>query len=291
MNAQIAPAAGGGHNWQPMAFNSKTGLVYIPAREEGMFYGQPAKWDFIDDSRTWNTASQYNPAIKSHLDSMAGRNFGKLIAWDPIKQKEVWSVWQKSSWNAGVLSTDELVFQGNAEGYFSAYDAANGKKVWSYPLESGIIASPITYKIDGKQYISILVGWGGVLGLHKAFSVAEKNNSGTLYTFALGRDAPIPKFPDVPEKVLVNLDFQATNEQINHGASLFGQYCGKCHGGGIIPDLKYSSPEIFSSFQEIVGEGISLGLGMPNFGDRLSKGDISDIKNYILSEAKSGVTG
>ena len=285
MNSQISPAAGGGHNWQPMAFNPKTGLVYIPAREEGMFYGQPKNWEYLNDSRTWNTATGYDSDNKTYEDSLAGRNFGKLIAWNPVKQKEEWSVWQKSSWNAGVLTTDDLVFQGNAEGVFSAFDASTGDKVWSYPLETGIVASPITYEVDGVQYVSILVGWGGVMGIWSKFT--EQINPGTLYTFALGKHESIPDFPDVPEKLLVKLDFQATQEQINNGGKLFGQYCGKCHGGGIIPDLTYSRTEIFESFQQIVGEGILLGLGMPNYGDRLKENEINDIKNYILSQAKS----
>ncbi|MDH3245750.1 MAG: PQQ-dependent dehydrogenase, methanol/ethanol family [Saprospiraceae bacterium] len=285
MNVQISPHAAGGHNWQPMAFNSKTGLVYIPARENGIFHGQPKNWEFIDDARTWNTASAFNPDNKTLEDSLASRNFGKLIAWNPITQKEAWSVWQKSSWNAGVLTTDDLVFQGNAEGEFCAYDAAMGDKLWSYSLETGIVASPITYEVDGVQYVSILVGWGGVMGIWSKFT--KQINPGTLYTFALGKNESIPVFLDVPEKLLVNLDFQASEEQINNGGMLFGQYCGKCHGGGIIPDLTYSRPEIFETFHQIVGEGVLLGLGMPNFGDRLSKNDIGDIKSFLLSQAKS----
>lgn len=284
MNAQIAPSPGGGHNWQPMAYNSKTGLVYIPAREEGSFYGQPKQWEYIDDARTWNTASEYNPDNTTHVDSLAGRNFGKLIAWDPIQQKEVWSVWQKSSWNAGVLTTDELVFQGNAEGEFSAYDAHTGEKRWSYPLETGIVASPITYEVDGVQYVSILVGWGGVMGIWTTFT--EQMNPGTLYTFALGKNESIPDFPKAPKKVLIDLDAQATPAQIQKGGALFGQYCGKCHGGGIIPDLTYSTPETFESFQQIVGEGMLLALGMPNFEGRLSEEDITAIKSFILTQAK-----
>jgi len=287
MNSQISPSAGGGHNWQPMAFNSKTGLVYIPARVDGMFFGQPKNWEYVNDSRTWNTGSGFNPDIKTHEDSLAGRNFGKLIAWNPITQKEEWSVRQKSSWNAGVLTTDDLVFQGNAEGEFSAYDASTGDKLWSYPLETGIVASPITYEVDGVQYVSILVGWGGVLGLWSKFT--KQINPGTLYTFALGKNKSIPDFPVVPEKSLVNLDFKATQKQINNGAKLFGRYCGQCHGGGIIPDLTYSSPEIFKSFHQVVGDGVLLGLGMPKFGDRLTESDIEDVKNYILSEAKTKV--
>ncbi len=289
MNAQIAPSAGGGHNWQPMAFNKKTGLVYIPAREEGMFFGQPKNWEHNNDPRSWNTASGFNPENNTHQDSMAGRSFGKLIAWNPISQKEEWSVWQKSSWNAGVLSTQDLVFQGNAEGEFNAYDTSTGKKLWTYPLHTGIIASPITYEIDGEQYVSILVGWGGVMGLWMKFT--EQINQGTLYTFALGGTEDRPKFPKQPKRELIGLEFEATPEQIDNGGQLFAKYCNQCHKGkifpgGSIPDLTYSPPEIFSAFQQIVAEGTLLSLGMPKFNDRLSTQDIHDIKHYILSEAK-----
>ena len=285
MNAEISPAAGGGHNWQPMAYNSKTGLVYIPAREDGMFYGQPANWTYNSDARAWNTATDFNPEIKVYNDSMAGRNFGKLIAWDPIHQKEKWSVWQKSSWNAGVLTTNELVFQGNAEGEFSAYDAETGDQVWSYNLKTGIVAAPITYEVDGEQYVSVLVGWGGVLGLWTKFT--EQINPGTLYTFALGKNEKMPDFPQAPKKELVALAFEATKDEIANGGTLFARYCAKCHGGGIIPDLTYSSTEVFSTFHQIVGEGTLLGLGMPNFGDRMSSEEIDNIKVFILNQARS----
>lgn len=266
-----------------MKINSKTGLVYIPAREEGMFYGQPKNWKYRNDSKTWNTATEYNSDNKTHEDSLAGRNFGKLIAWNPIEQKEEWSVWQKSSWNAGVLTTDELVFQGNAEGEFSAYNAVTGDKLWSFPLETGIISSPVTYEVDGIQYVSILVGWGGVMGIWTKFT--EQINPGTLYTFALGKKEPMPKFSKVETKTLINLEFDATQNQVDNGGKLFGQYCANCHGGGIIPDLTYSRPETFETFQQIVGKGILLGLGMPNFGDRLNEDEIDDIKYFILSQA------
>lgn len=284
MNAQISPNAGGGHNWQPMAYNSKTGLVYIPAREGGMFYGQPSNWEYADDSRSWNTGSDFNEKITIVEDSMSGRNFGKLIAWDPIQQKEVWSVWQKSSWNAGVLTTDDLVFQGNAEGEFSAFDALTGKVLWKYPLETGIIASPITYEIENVQYVSILVGWGGVMGIWSKYT--EQINPGTLYTFALGENEQLPEFAKVPEKKFIDLEIEASRDEIENGAILFNRYCGKCHGGGIIPDLKYSTEAVFASFQKIVSDGILLPLGMPKFEGRLNSSEIENIKNYILHSAK-----
>ncbi len=287
INAQLAPGPGGGHNWQPMAYNSKTGLVYIPAREDGSTFGQPQDWQFIDDARTFNTGRRFNPALDYRQDSLAARDFGKLIAWDPVAQKEIWSVWQKSSWNAGVLTTDELVFQGNAEGYFSAYDADTGEKLWSINLKTGIIAPPITYEVDGRQYVSILVGWGGFFGLFNKFT--EQINPGTLYTFALGGSEKLPDFPKQPKKELVNLDFEASDADIAEGRKLFEVYCERCHGGGVIPDLTYSSEEVFHSFQLIVGNGAYAALGMPGFGDRLSELEIQNIKRYILSEARSKI--
>lgn len=291
MNAQISPSASGGHNWQPMAFSPKTGLVYIPASEEGMFYGQPSNWEYFNDSRSWNMGIGFNPKSKTHIDSMAGRNFGKLIAWDPIAQKEKWNYWQKSSWNAGVLATNELIFQGNAEGEFVAFDAENGKNLWSFPLNSGIIAAPMTYAIDGKQYVSILVGWGGIRGLWSKFT--DQINPGTIYTFALGGKASPPQFPEQSKKKLVDIQFEATPQQLENGGPLFHRYCASCHqmilfpGGGSIPDLTYSTSGIFDTFHQIVGEGSLLSLGMPGFDDRLTKSDIDDIKNYILSVAQN----
>jgi len=284
INVLIAPGARGGHNWQPMAFNPNTGLVYIPAREDALWYGQEANWSFADDSRSWNTGTELNPDNKNKLDSAANNFYGKLIAWDPVHQKEVWHVNEASAWNSGVLSTGDLVFKGNGEGFLSAYDAKSGEELWSYDLKTGIVASPISYEIDGVQYISILVGWGGVVGLHVNYT--EQNNPGTLYTFALGTNNPFPDFPKVPEKQLIDLDYDASQEEIANGARLYDRYCSKCHGGGTIPDLKYSSKAVFNSFHSIVEEGAYLSLGMPSFKNRLTTEETEEVKNYILSEAK-----
>src|SRR5690606_28691099 len=115
INSVIAPHPIGGHNWHPMAYNKSTGVVYIPAQESSNMYGQQKDWEFVDDARTWNTATSYNPENPVHSDSLANQWNGKLIAWDPVNQKEVWSVNQKSFWNAGILTTEELVFQGAGE--------------------------------------------------------------------------------------------------------------------------------------------------------------------------------
>src|SRR5947209_15959006 len=92
--------------------------------------------------------------------------FGRLIAWDPVKQKEVWRVEHVSPWNGGTLTTaGNLVFQGTADGRFVAYNATSGAKLWESPVGTGVVAAAATYMIDDKQYVSIAVGWGGVFGL------------------------------------------------------------------------------------------------------------------------------
>ncbi|MCH6235838.1 PQQ-dependent dehydrogenase, methanol/ethanol family [Cognataquiflexum rubidum] len=288
INAVIAPSAIGGHNWQPMAFNPKTKLVYIPSRELSMMYGHEANWKFKDDPNSKNTGRGYDATKSVRQDSLAPAGHGKLIAWDPIEKKEVWQVKQPSPWNAGVLTTSELVFQGTAEGNFVAYDASSGEKVWETALNTGIIAAPITYLIDDVQYVSIAVGWGGVLGLWSKY--AKQINPGTIYTFALGKNESIPSYPDKPEPKLISLSFEASEGEIKNGDTLFKRYCASCHnlnGGGVIPDLTFSSPETFAAFKNIVLEGQYLGKGMPKFKDRLSEQDVEDVLHYILSIANN----
>ena len=98
-----------------------------------------------------------------------------------------------SPWNGGTLATaGDLVFQGTADGRLVAYDATSGEKLWDAPLGSGVVAAPMTYEIDGKQYVSIAVGWGGVFGQSQRST--DHASPGTVYTFAMGGDA---KFPEV----------------------------------------------------------------------------------------------
>ncbi len=287
VNAMIAPSAVGGHNWQPMAFNPKTKLVYIPSRESSMMYGQDKNWEFLNDSKTWNTGTGYDATKPVRQDSLAPDWYGKLIAWDPIERKEVWQVKQPSPWNAGVLTTSELVFQGTAEGNFVAYDASTGEKVWETPLNTGIIAAPITYLIDDVQYLSIAVGWGGVLGLWSKYT--KQINPGTIYTFALGKNESMPSYPDKPEPKLISQSFEASESELKNGNLVYDRYCNNCHkfgDGGVIPNLAYSTSETFNNFKLIVWDGEYLGKGMPKFKDRLSEQDVEDVKNYILSMSK-----
>lgn len=287
-NEQIYPGPFGGHNWQPMAFNPKTNLVYIPAREQSFMYGN--QQDFQYDKDHWSLGISSNPANPTNKDAKFAKSYGKLIAWDPVLNKEVWSKVEKTTWNSGVMTTSDLVFQGTAEGDFNAMDARTGKVIWTKNLGTGIVAPPITYLVDGVQYVTIAVGWGGVQG--QSSKNTEQINPGTIYTFAIGKNAAMPVFEKQPKKEYLTLPVEVTEAQVEKGDNLFGKYCSACHTlsagnpGGNIPNLTYTHPDIMGAFHQIVRDGIFLPKGMPKFGGRLSDEDISNIKGYILATAK-----
>lgn len=239
----------------------------------------------MDDGKTWNNGTGYNPDYHKKRDSLIGLEVAKLLAWDPINQKEVWNVRQSAAWNGGVVSTGELVFQGTGTGNINAYDAVNGKQLYTFPLQTGIVAPPITYMVIGVQYLPIVAGWGGGQATWKRFT--KHLNQGGIYTFKIGGKENKPDFPAKSPRELVSLEFDASAEQLDQGRQLFERFCGKCHwGDGEISHLTFSRPEIFNAFYQIVGEGAFLYKGMPSFKDRMSQKDVSDVKVYILSIAK-----
>jgi quinohemoprotein ethanol dehydrogenase len=153
---------------------------------------------------------------------------------------------------------------------------------------SGVIASPLNYMVDGRQYVSIAVGWGGVIGLWTKYT--KENYPGTIFTFALDAKEKYPGFYETKSKELIKIDFSATKEEISHGEMLFEKYCSVCHGwmganGGSIPNLAYSSEGTFAIFEDIVLRKTFLKKGMPDFSDRLNQQETSDIRSYILHSA------
>src|SRR5262249_18547125 len=162
------PSPYGGHNWQPMAFNPQTGLVYIPAQEIPFLYVNDEK--FKVRKRGFNNGmgliAQGIPEDNFSVGALLNITNGKLSAWDPVNQKEVWKVDYDNPWNAGVLTTaGNLVFTGTADGRIIAYSSDKGEQLWQASAQTGVIAPPMTYTVDGEQYIAISVGWGGALGL------------------------------------------------------------------------------------------------------------------------------
>ena len=188
------PGPFGAHNWRPMSFNPQTGLVYLPAQNVPVNFSSEKEF-----SQNAATPGKFGGAWGWNLGYMLNATppkaplLGRLIAWDPVQKKEAWHVEYKAPWNGGTLTTaGNLVFQGTADGRFIAYDATSGKTLWETPTGTGVVAAPATYMVDGVQYLSIAVGWGGVFGIWDR--VTELRTPGTVYTFAIGGKAKLPEF-------------------------------------------------------------------------------------------------
>ncbi len=189
--AYIRPGPLGGHNWQAMSFSPATGLVYLPAQDNGRYYEQPktvAEFKQMQGDPV-KAPLPYNlglGSIERNSEKYDVPYKGRLLAWDPVARKPRWTVEYGAYWNGGTLATaGNLVFQGTAAGDFIAYNAATGDKLWSSWATTGIVAPPITYSIDGKQYVSVMAGWGG------AFS-KKTVSYGRLLTFTIGGTASLP---------------------------------------------------------------------------------------------------
>ncbi len=297
----ITPSSHGGHNWHPMSYSHNTGYVYIPSlKRSGKYYYDPEKV-FVSPDRP-SSGMGYNTSIPSklylptvydqHPDApKPGTSKGRLIAWDPVRQKEVWGIDQVFHYNGGLLSTaTNLLFQGDAEGNFIARDAECGKELWRFDVRSGVNAPPITYLVDGEQYITIAVGWGGAQG--QGAKVVDRIHPGTIYTFKLnGNASPPKKFPSLKKQYTL-LETEDTPITIGKGYNLFQKNCSGCHfgtgsGSGSIPDLTMSQDRIYENYDEIILGGKLASQGMPNFKNKLTKNDVDNIKAYILFTAKS----
>ena len=177
----ICPNLIGGKNWQPMSFNPQTGLVYIPSNNVCM------DWSVSDVA--YKRGVFYLGAEFPTKEGPGGFN-GELIAWDPVASKKVWGIKSDLPFNGGTLSTGgNLVFWGDLHGDFKAIDAKSGKVVWSKNLGSGIGAGPVTYSVNGKQYVAVVVGrtvaLPAFLGDLGKKMVAATPEGGALFVFAL----------------------------------------------------------------------------------------------------------
>ncbi|MEO2176972.1 MAG: PQQ-dependent dehydrogenase, methanol/ethanol family [bacterium] len=294
-----SPASLGGHNWQPMAYNSATGLVYIPAMQNMEEFSTTTDFQYNKGGH-WNLGRNENPddpfaSIDPTMLLPMMKHFmrGRLIAWDPVEQEEAWRVEHATMWNGGLLTTrSNLVFQGNGSGKFVAYRADTGERVWEHDAGNGIIAPPISYEIDGEQYIAVMAGWGGAVGLIIAQPEAVGGGSGRLLVYKLGgktvlpaSDAPQAPFPIPPPR-------SDDEESVARGSFLYNKHCFRCHGVGLVStglvvDLRYMTEASHSLFDDIVLKGIFSPLGMVSFADVLSTDDADDIHNYIIDSANN----
>ncbi len=293
----VFPSYLGGHNWHPMSYSPDTGLVYIPVLDIPANFGGAKNFTY----RPGLTNLGIDGIIAGLPDAQAERDAlrplvaGRLVAWNPVTQQEEWRVEHRGSWNGGLLSTaSNLVFQGTADGKLVAYSADKGGKVWEFPVATGIVAPPISYEIDGEQYISINVGWGGAFALVFGEFVQPESlpNVNRTLTFKLGASGTL-SMPQWQPRINFDPPPQTADaDTLDRGHLLYQDICLGCHGlnavsGLLIPDLRGSpwlhQPEGWNS---VVMEGALRKNGMAAFKGLISEQESLAIRAYVIQQSR-----
>jgi len=293
------PGPLGAHNWHPMSYSPDTGLVYIPAQEAPWVYGDEAKYEQVDGK--WNTGTDFTlgmlPNDLATFKSLKAMLKGRLLAWDPVAQKEAWSFEHGGPWNGGVLSTSGgLVFQGTADAHFAAYDAKTGDRKWKFFTQTGVVAAPITYKIDGEQYVAVSAGWGGsyVLGFGGPMPSGSTAKIGRVMVFKVGGSDQLPEIVDAnPPARTIPAMLDVSEETLKAGWRAYGTTCSVCHGdhaqsSGLVPNLRFSPITASAdAWKSVVLGGALAKNGMPDFGKVLDEETAEAIRAFVIAEANS----
>jgi quinohemoprotein ethanol dehydrogenase len=292
---RITPSLLAAHSWNPMSFSPLTGLVYLPAMEQSIIYARQrdedfsfvpfrinAGYDYVGATPEW---AALRKALQAEADAMEK---GYLLAWDPVKQREAWRVPYPHPGSGGTLATaGNLVFQGTIDKSFAAYRADDGRKLWEMPVDNVAIAGPVTYMVDGVQYVAVNVGWSGsiVAGLAR-IPGGFRTSPARLLVFRLDAGGvALPPMP--PPTALPRPPFlRASEDEVRRGAQLYGETCSRCHGEnarGGLKDLRYMTPQVRAQFLDIVLEGSRAELGMAGFKDVLSRAQAEAIHAYLIA--------
>lgn len=287
---EMWPGPTGAHSWQPQAYSPQTGLVYVPVIEQGAVIG-----DVAPDA----TGMMANMGVTLIPEaSLEGGAHSWLRAWNPVTQKIAWEKELPGSWPAGVMtSAGGLVFQGRMDGKFVAYDARSGGELWTFDAQAPIVGAPITYRMNGRQYVTVITGAGGQGAGMQTLGNQELNTDYRLprrvLTFALDGKDSLPKLAWAPPSPPADPDFKANAGRAQAGAMLFGTgSCMVCHGwnavaSGAAPDLRLS-PMITdaASFRAAVKEGALQMNGMPAF-PQMSDADLETIRFFLRTRAST----
>jgi len=242
------------------------------------------------NDRTMGIDPRYNGPLKAKRDSVPPAK-GRLVAWNPVTKREAWRVEHPGLRSGGTLSTaGNLVFQGRGDGIFAAYRATDGKMLWQYDAQVGIAAAPMTYAIDGVQYVAVLAAPPGYY-----LDPKIRLGPGRLLVFALDGKAALPPNPIKVASPIPPPTFavKATPAEITEGGGLFFQYCRRCHNpdfnfvkSGSIPDLRRANQATHATFEQIVRGGARRSLGMPSFAKDISSDQVRMIQAYVLDQAR-----
>jgi quinohemoprotein ethanol dehydrogenase len=288
------PGPQGAHNWNPMAFSPDTGFVYIPVN---VLYSTfvlaetfgPRLMGFNTGTDRGANAGTGLAAVQAAMDASSSH----LLAWDPVNQKQAWRVEHPGPGNGGILATGgNLVVQGTFGGDVVVYRADNGEKLWSMPAQSSVIAGPMSYEIDGEQYIAVLVGTGGAMGLTQgapSLKSGPVRNISRMLAFKLGGTATLTEPPAVA-RAIDPPALTATPAVVADGGRLYAANCGVCHGAaaisvGIVPDLRSSPYLSDDGYFDIVLNGTLRERGMVSFAPMINREQAAAIRSYVIAQA------
>tara|TARA_B110000967_G_scaffold26673_1_gene24379 strand:- start:864 stop:3071 length:2208 start_codon:yes stop_codon:yes gene_type:complete len=289
----IWPSPYGAHNWQPMSFSAKTGLMYIPAQSIPAYFS--AVEEVMYRVNRWNTGVDLNTnrdpkswvAARASMDALI---YGELVAWDPIKKQRAWQVQHAKPSNGGILSTaGDLVFQGTWDGTFAAYDAYDGEKLWQYKSDSAVLAGPMTFELDGEQYVAVAQGSGGTVMITVGDELQRnKTNQNKLLVFKKGQFNQTNPVANEKLTTIRALGHAANTDPnlIKLGESIYHNNCASCHGinalsNYVVPNLRYMNEQTHSDFASIVIGGARTHKGMIGFYETLGVDDVDAIHAYL----------
>jgi quinohemoprotein ethanol dehydrogenase len=312
----IYPGIQGAHAWAPMSYNPKLGLAYIPVMDAPYVLinvaQNPGSTVKFVDSATHAAAllpdKDYRPEDATplygelpRLPAAHPKTGGPLVrsallAWDPVHQRAVWRQQTSRDYlvlDGGVLATaGNLVFAGREDGYFVAYAADTGKVLKQLDTGVATMAAPMTYDVDGTQYIAVMQGHGGGYMASVAGTAALRYvNEGRILALKLGGTADIPK----PKLRAIEPRQQppprhGSTQDIVTGRTLFYEWCSACHTLGltsITPDLTrldrgIGDPQVFRA---IVLKGALTPLGMSRFDEDLTEKDADALHAFLVDQA------
>lgn len=292
------PGGHGSHSWQPMAFSPLTGLVYIPVQLNALLYTPDPSFKPLPLGTNLGVFFD-TPDDSASLRAIRNSMGGYLLAWDPVANREVWRAPHPGNFNGGVLATaGNLVVQGDVDGVLNVYNAKTGLKLWSFDVGSAILAAPVTFSVNGQQYVTVLSGWGGAPAvINGPFGWSKSGirpNKSRVLTFVLGGTKSLPPIqqaalPAVPVPAQL-----ASPQVIQEGRNYYARTCISCHGPSVIsghpavPDLRYSAlMGDTEAWKAVVYDGILSDQGMVGFKANYSPAQIEAIRAYVIERAKS----
>ncbi|MEN9706050.1 MAG: hypothetical protein RLZZ393_1929 [Pseudomonadota bacterium] len=283
--AFVSPFYGGAHLWPPMSFSPKTGLMYIPSVHNSYAF-VAAREDDNPMGQKLSISFKGNVEMNKRPDALKF-NDGYLQAWDPVKKKEIWRapVSGLGGRSGGALATaGGVVFAGNTNNEFAAYKAETGEKLWSADTQTGALAGPVTYEVDGEQYVAVVAGW------RQTGSYYAPNYSRIL-VYKLGGTAKLPDAIPFPTPELNPPAAFGTPEQLAQGEATYGRFCSTCHGrdgqgGAMFPDLRYAGAiQSADAFKAVVIDGALTQNGMVSFAKAIKPEDAEAVRAYVVSKA------